>query len=1050
MNRLGLLFLCIYIFSGFFLIASNPEPGNLLIRHYSDEVYKAHPANWASIKDDNGVIYFGNRSVILAYDGVEWKKIRVQLNAPVYSLNIAKDRKVYLGTEDDFGYLANDASGRVKFFSLAQQLPESEKKFGIIWKTHVIDDAVYFQCPNRIFRWKNNELKYWKPLSTFHFSYNINNQLYVKDRDSGLMKFTDGKMELVADQFQGAAYESNIYAMMPFDENYILIAQRGKGLFLYNSKTGETNAFTSSDDQLLISANIYGGIRLQNGNFALNTLKNGVIILNSKGDIIRRIDQNSGLLTQSIRHLHQDKQGGLWLSSNVGIYRVGMDMPLTFWDTINGLKGALYDIIDYKQQVYVATSAGVYLKKQNQFKKIKGIKDASWKFHVFNQQQSDRLMVATSAGVYEIDGTAVKKVIDIGARFIYISPQLPDVLWVVSKESLEFFRYIDQRWVSKGQNAQIQKTVLDIREDQERNVWVATDFDGLFKLPPDKLNGDLRELRFKQYGIEDGISKIEGIRIQVRKDSVILHAGHKLFLYDQQNDRFNPLILSDSTKTGESAAETIFLEIDNRGSYWIQRNEQNYNLSLHRVFINVDGTFRQESVPFKMIPRKLARKVIYRPDGSYWILFDNAIFRYDPLKNYVKEKEHKVLITRLATNQDTSFHNALGAINQVDNWGLPINLAYRYNDLTFHFNASCLRDEQNNLYQFKLEGDEDKWSAWSTQTKAYFNNLREGSYKFVVRSKGFDGITSKPSVYYFNISPPWYRSVPAYLFYVAFGALLLWLLLKLNTRRIRKSNEILEEKVHIRTTEIVNQNMKIKTQQEEIIEQNQELQLLNKEKNFLLGAVAHDLKNPLNSIYSISQLIKMEDDQMNEDQLEYINQIANISLGLTEKVNEILDVTVIDANRNKVPLKRGDLSGLVGEVVKNLLPVAKRKNITLTYECKQTKHFAYFEKNYMKKVVQNLLDNAIKFSPADKEITIKLGRPLDKLRITITDQGPGISESDQKKLFQRFTTLSARPTNGEKSTGLGLSIVKRCVEAMGGKVWCESTIGLGATFIVEV
>lgn len=1050
MNRLGSLFLCFYIFSGSSLIASSLEPGNLLIRHYSDEVYKAHPVNWASVKDDNGVIYFGNRSVVLAYDGVEWKKIRVQLNAPVYSLNIGHDRRIYVGTEDDFGYLANDASGRVKFHSLAEKLPASEKKFGIIWKTHTIGDAVYFQCPNKIFRWKNNELKYWKPISAFHFSYNINNQLYVKDRDSGLMKFTDGKMELVADQFKGTGSGSNIYAMIPFDEDRILIAQRGKGLFLYNSRTGATDAFTSSNDQLLISANIYGGIRLQNGNFAFNTLKNGVIILNNNGDIIRRIDQYSGLQTQNIRHLHQDRQGGLWLSSNDGVYRVGMDIPLTFWDTINGLEGALYDIIDHKQQVYVATSTGVYLKQQNRFKKIEGIRDASWKFHIYNHRQSERLMVATSAGIYEIDGTAVKKVIDIGARFIYISPQLPDVLWVVSKESLEFFTYVNQRWVRKGKNAQIRKTVLDIREDQEKNIWVATDFDGLFKLSQKKLNENLQELRFKQYGINEGIRKIEGIRIQMRKDSVMLHAGHEIFLYDQQKDRFGPLYLGDTSRTGQSAAETIFMEIDQRGSFWIQRNEQNYNLSLHRLFMNRDRTFRQESVPFKMIPRKLARKVIYRSDGSYWILFDNAIFRYDPLKNYVKEKKHKVLITKLTTNQDTSFHNALGAINQVGNWGLPINLAYRYNDLTFHFNASCLRNEQNNLYQYKLEGDEGKWSDWSDQTKAYFTNLREGSYKFIVRSKGFDGITSKPSVYYFNISPPWYRSILAYLLYVAFGVLSLWVLLKLNTRRIRKSNEILEEKVNTRTTEIVNQNIKIKTQQEEIIAQNQELQLLNKEKNFLLGAVAHDLKNPLNSIYSISQLIKMEDDQMNEGQLEYIDQIAYISLGLTEKVNEILDVTVIDANRNKVPLKRGDLSGLVGEVVKNLLPVAKRKNIILTYECQQTKHLAYFEKNYMKKVVQNLLDNAIKFSPADKKITIKLSRPANKLRITVTDQGPGISQSDQLKLFQRFTTLSARPTDGEKSTGLGLSIVKRCVEAMGGKVWCVSDIGKGATFIVEI
>lgn len=1031
-------------------MATDQEPGNLLIRHYTDEIYKAHPVNWASVKDDNGVIYFGNRSVVLAYNGVEWKKIKVQLNAPVYSLNIGIDRRVYFGTEDDFGYLANDSTGQVKFHSLAALLPANERKFGIIWKTHVIEDAVYFQCPDKIFRWKNNELKYWSPISKFHFSYNVNNQIYVKDQETGLMKFTDGKLELVNGEFRGSQSGSNIYAMIPYDKDQILIAQRNKGLFLYNTQTSSVSAFTSSDDQLLISSVIYGGIKLQNGNFAFNTLKNGVIILNKKGEIIRQIDKNSGLKTQDIRHLYQDHQGGLWLSSNDGIYRVGQDIPLTFWDAINKLEGALYDLIEFKKQVYVATSMGVYLKKENQFTKVDGIKDESWKFHIFKNPKGDQLLVATSGGIYEINGTVVKEVADINSRFIYISTQLPNVLWVVQKESLFFYEYIDQRWVNRGQHPQIKKTVLDIKEDQKKNIWVATDFDGLFKLPPLESYSNLIEQHFIQYGTNKGINKIEGIRIQIWEDSLILHSGHELYLYDQVNDRFDPLYIADSPDNNQLTAETIFMEIDPQGAFWIQRNERNYSLTLRRVFINTDGTFRQEAVPFKMIPRKLARKVIYRPDSSYWILFDNAIFRYDPLKKYTKEQNHTVLITKLSTSQDTTFHNELGAATQKDNWGLPTNLTYRYNDLTFHFNTSCLRDEQHNFYQYKLEGDEDKWSEWSAQNKAYFTNLKEGNYRFFVRSKGFDGIASEPSVYYFNISPPWYRFTFAYLSYLALAIFILWAVLKLNTRRIRKSNEILEEKVNARTAEIVNQNIKIKAQQDEIIGQNQELQLLNKEKNFLLGAVAHDLKNPLNSIYSVSQLIKMEDDQLDEKQLEYINQIAQISLGLTEKVNEILDVTVMDANQNKVPLKRGDLSGLVSEVVKNLQPVASRKNISLLFECQETKHFASFEKNYMKKVVQNLLDNAIKFSPAGKQISIKLSRPFDKLRITVIDQGPGISQSDQKKLFQRFTTLSARPTNGEKSTGLGLSIVKRCVEAMGGKVWCESTEGQGATFIVEI
>ena len=105
MIRLSYIIFLFAVFSHSLSVAEGSETGKLLIRFYSDEVYKAHPENWSIAKGLNGIVYFGNRSVMLAYDGVEWKKIRVKLNAPVYSLQTGAEGRIYLGTEDDFGYL---------------------------------------------------------------------------------------------------------------------------------------------------------------------------------------------------------------------------------------------------------------------------------------------------------------------------------------------------------------------------------------------------------------------------------------------------------------------------------------------------------------------------------------------------------------------------------------------------------------------------------------------------------------------------------------------------------------------------------------------------------------------------------------------------------------------------------------------------------------------------------------------------------------------------------------------------------------------------------
>jgi len=100
-------------------------------------------------------------------------------------------------------------------------------------------------------------------------------------------------------------------------------------------------------------------------------------------------------------------------------------------------------------------------------------------------------------------------------------------------------------------------------------------------------------------------------------------------------------------------------------------------------------------------------------------------------------------------------------------------------------------------------------------------------------------------------------------------------------------------------------------------------------------------------------------------------------------------------------------------------------------------------------VLENLVSNAVKYSPPGRDIFVRLQRHAQVVRVEVQDQGPGLSAEDQKKLFGKFARLSAKPTGGEHSTGLGLSIVKKMVEAMNGKVWCESEPGHGATFIVE-
>ena len=125
---------------------------------------------------------------------------------------------------------------------------------------------------------------------------------------------------------------------------------------------------------------------------------------------------------------------------------------------------------------------------------------------------------------------------------------------------------------------------------------------------------------------------------------------------------------------------------------------------------------------------------------------------------------------------------------------------------------------------------------------------------------------------------------------------------------------------------------------------------------------------------------------------------------------------------------------------------ARHKNINLNLE--NRKAYGLVDRNYLTQVFENLLSNAIKFSPKNSEVWIRVNEVNGEVQVNFKDNGPGIREDEMGRLFGKYQRLSARPTGGEDSTGLGLSIVKKYVDVMGGKVWCESTPGKGSNFIV--
>ena len=263
--------------------------------------------------------------------------------------------------------------------------------------------------------------------------------------------------------------------------------------------------------------------------------------------------------------------------------------------------------------------------------------------------------------------------------------------------------------------------------------------------------------------------------------------------------------------------------------------------------------------------------------------------------------------------------------------------------------------------------------------------------------------------------------------------------------QLQEANVHLEERVAQRTRDLTNANRRLASQWAR-------LQRANAFKSEILGTVAHDLKNPLGVILGRTEMLSdMMDAASPVDSMRaQVGHIRTATKRLTEMVDNLIADAMTDALDITVRRELIDLASLVNDVAESNRPLAERKQQNIAV-LTPAEHAALCDADRMREAMDNLLSNAIKYSPIGGRIELSVVRDADKTVIRIKDDGAGLSPEDLTRVFGRFQRLSAKPTGGETSTGLGLSIVKRIVDLHGGTIVAESPgPGLGTSFIVTL
>ena len=784
------------------------------IINYSKKAYESGTQNRAIGQDKRGLLYFANDDGLLVFDGTYWKTYPLPNGSIVRSLTVADDR-VYIGGQQEIGYFFFDGKGVLTYESLKHLIPPGETEFSDVWHVVHYKNDIFFRSNKRIFRFHDGKITAFKSIN-WGFLGEDRDLLLAQEYNKGLVVFKDDGWVPLITQYDFSKDKISIRSVSDFGAHKTFVTTLKSGIYIIDG-TAVSKLETPSINAITAKI-IHSACTIDTTQIVIATRLDGYYVINAGGEIIQHVTKEEGLQSNTVNAVFADKDQNIWLGLNNGIDLVIYNSSIHHIDPSHDSKSPGYSAALYDNRLYMGTGIGLYsipVPSDNDLGRLRGNfspvgngNGLVWGLSVVN----DQLLMGRNDGAFIVSNNTCIP-LDTSTGFWFFQPltaQLPCPRIIAGTyNGVNVYNYIAGKLVNPKSHTSFESAKYTVV--QGKDIWVVHPYQGLYKI---SFNDSGRPVNTPYRDLHNILSSGHNYLFKIR-EKIILVTRKGMYEYDKTIGDFRE---SAFLRKLFGTAFISYLREDTQGNIWFIEDKR-------PGVIDLSSPENPVKVYFSELNNSVLandEEFIYPINKNNILIAGEAGFYHLNYEKYKKTDLGLCVLLRTVTafhkKDSILFGGYLGgeaSAGTDDLFAIKDPISFKWNSLHFEFSSPYFAGLVE--YSCRLSGYEKEWSLWSKKTERSYTNLPAGNYIFEVSARNNTGHQSSVSRFVFTISPPWYRTIVAYLLYIALAILVMYFFYKKQQRKY-----------------VLQHNKRLKEQQDKFEEEQRRLQYLHQleiEKN---------------------------------------------------------------------------------------------------------------------------------------------------------------------------------------------------------------------------